>query len=253
LDYQVILLLVAAGIVGGAINAIAGGATLFTFPAMMATGLPPIVANASNALALAFGNGMGAWTEKAQLPPRDGRFMTLLAVAAIGGIAGALLLLATPEKTFTQIVPLLIGGATLIFAFSKHILAWLTARYQNGGDHQTLRNLLVAPASIYGGYFGAGLSVVLMAIFSATSNWELRPANAIKNTLSTMANFSAAAIFIWQGVISWPETLILLAAAFAGGIIGGKLMKILPKEVLRVIIIGMGCIMTCVYAWRYWL
>jgi uncharacterized protein len=171
-----ILLLLVAGFFGGVANAMAGGASLVTFPAMMAAGLAPIPANASNTLAVVFGNLMGAWAERHKLPEFDGVLITSCGVALVGGAAGALLLLITPETVFVLIVPALIGMATLIFAFSKTIQSW-TAQHQAAGATRLLTGL-VFPAALYGGYFGAGLGVILLAVLSATSNWELRTTNA---------------------------------------------------------------------------
>jgi uncharacterized protein len=251
LTFQTVALLLGAGLIGGMANAMAGGATLITFPAMMAAGLPPIVANASNALAVVFGNLMGAWTERSRLPPFSAAMALALASALVGGAAGAVMLLWTPEGLFVMIVPGLIGLATLVFAFSKSIQSFVSSRWKSGSEG--LRAALVLPAAVYGGYFGAGLGVVLMAVLSATSAWELRTSNALKNALSVIANAAAIVIFIVQGVISWPETLVMMAAAMAGGYLGGRALAIVSAATVRKAIIVIGILMTLIYAWRYWL
>ena len=240
-----------AGFVGGAANAIAGGATLVTFPAMLAAGLPPIVANASNAVAVSFGNLRGAWAERDKLPAftPDVWWSTLAAV--IGGFLGGVLLLATPETVFEMVVPALIGLATLVFAFSKQIQGLMARRF-GGAENGLLRASLVAPAALYGGYFGAGLGVVLMAVLSATSNWELRRANALKNVLGVLVNAAAIVFFVVRGVISWPETGVMLIAALAGGYAGGKVLGVVPATAVRSGIILIGGLMTVVYGVRYW-
>ena len=250
LTFQTVALLLAAGLIGGVANAMAGGATLITFPAMMAAGLPPVVANASNALAVVFGNVMGAWTERSRLPPFDKAMGFALVAALFGGATGAVLLLWTPESLFVLIVPALIGLATLVFAFSKPIQSFVSSRWTGGGEG--FRAALVLPTSVYGGYFGAGLGVVLMAVLSATSAWELRTSNALKNTLSVMANAAAIVIFIVQDVISWPETLVMMAAAMLGGFLGGKALGVVSSATVRKAIIIVGAVMTLIYAWRYW-
>lgn len=248
---QTILLLAGAGFLGGAANAMAGGATLITFPAMMASGLAAIPANASNAVAVSFGNLMGAWADRSQLPALGRGLAAVLVAAVIGGLLGGMLLLATPEHLFVKVVPLLIGAATLIFAFSKKIQAWFAAHVPaRHGDG--LQASLVLPAAVYGGYFGAGLGVVLLAVLSATSTWELRRTNAAKNLLSVLANFAAIAFFVVQGVVSWPHTLVMLCGALAGGFAGVRALRILPAARVRQVIIGIGTAMTVVYAWRYW-
>ena len=248
---QTILILFAAGFFGGLANSIAGGASLITFPALLAIGLPPIVANASNTFALLPANLLGAYGDRAKLPIRENGFRTGLLIALVGGTVGAVLLLVSSDRFFSLIVPALIGGATLIFAFGKRIQSWMAA-HLGGSDNPLLRNVLLFPTSIYGGYFGAGMGVMFMAAIGASSVYELRTANAYKNILGFVTNFSAAMIFIWQGVISWPETLVMLPAVAAGGFAGGRLIQVLPTQMVRTGIIIIGILMTVIYAYRYW-
>jgi uncharacterized protein len=224
---------------------------LVTFPAMMAAGLAPIPANASNTFAVVFGNIMGAWAERHKLPALDGVMVASCVAAVLGGATGALLLLITPETVFVLIVPALIGLATLIFAFSKTIQSW-TAKHQTGGGLQ-LRTGLVFPAALYGGYFGAGLGVILMAVLSATSKWELRTANAAKNLLGVLANAAAIVIFVFQNLISWPQTLVLMVACIGGGFVGAKALKVVSAATMRKAIIVIGTAMTLFYAWQFWI
>ncbi len=252
MDTQTILLLVGAGILGGAANAMAGGATLITFPAMMAAGLPPITANASNAASVIFGNLMGVASERKQLPAPDMGWYGDVLVAAIGGAVGGILLLATPDKFFQAAVPLLIGVATIIFAFSKAIQAKVKA-WLGGGEGCGLRRAMVFFATIYGGYFGAGLGVILMAAISATTALELRPANALKNLLSVLANLAAIVWFLLQHAISFPETGVMIVGCIAGGLIGGKLLKIIPSATVKKAVIVIGALMTVIYAAKYWM
>ena len=254
MTWQIALLLFSAGLLGGAINAVAGGATLFTFPAFMAAGLSPIAANASSSVALTPGHLTGVLSERAQLPPFDGKLWLHVAIAAIGGGAGAVLLLATPDKIFTALVPALIGIATLIFAFSKQLQS-LFRPAVSGRPHDSVaaRQLILAPTAVYGGYFGAGMGMMLMAVFSMTSDWAVRTANAVKNILGAAANWAAIGIFAVQGVIAWQETLVMLLGAVIGGFTGGKLLSIVPILWIRRFVIAMGVLMTAVYAYRYWL
>jgi uncharacterized protein len=251
--FETIIVLLIAGFFGGIANTMAGGASLFTFPALLFAGLPPIVANASNALAVTISNGVGVLSDLPKLPPRTSQFYLGFAVAIIGGALGGLLLMATPEKTFTASVPALIGLATLIFAFSKHIQKFFTATLGGSGDHIKLRLGLLMPATIYGGYFGAGLGVIILSVLSATSTWELRRVNAYKNALSTLANLSAIVFFLWFNLISWPETLTMMAGTLVGGFVGIKLTKVLDPTTVRTVIITCGVLMTAIYVYRYWL
>ena len=248
---QIILLLLGAGLLGGAANAMAGGATLITFPAMLATGLPPIVANASNAASVVFGNLMGVVSERKQLPTNDGSWTKDIAASIIGGALGGILLLATPDKYFQIAVPLLIGIATIIFAFSKPIQAFIKQSLGNN-DGGLLRAAMIFLACIYGGYFGAGLGVILMAVLSATTQLELRSANAVKNLFGVAANLAAIAWFLWQSVVSFPETGVMIVGCIAGGLVGGKLLQVIPATAVRKTVIIIGAVMTFIYAIKYW-
>ena len=251
MELQSILLLAGAGLLGGAINAVAGGATLFTFPALMAVGLSPIVANASSSIALTPGHLSGVLSERKQLPKFDAQLWQHVAIAIVGGAAGAVLLLATPDKVFTALVPALIGVATLIFAFSKKLQSLIPST-SGSHDKPALRQAILVPTAVYGGYFGAGMGVMLMGVFSMTSDWALRSANAVKNLMGSAANWAAIAIFVVQGVIAWPETLVMLLGAIIGGFAGGKLLSVVPVLWIRRFVIVMGTVMTIIYAWRYW-
>jgi hypothetical protein len=242
-------LLFGAGIAGGTANAIAGGATLLTFPAMLSVGLPPIVANASNSLAVLPGGLVAALAERRKLPGWSRSLALVLVSALLGGAAGGLLLMATPEELFAQLVPALIGLATLIFAFGGSIRRLL--RGHEGGSPR-LRAAFVFPATVYGGYFGAGLGVMLMAVMTVTGHEDLRTANALKNLCSTVANVTAVVFFVVNGLISWPESLVMLVGAATGGLLGGRLVAILPAPAVRAAIITIGTLMTIVYAWRTW-
>jgi uncharacterized protein len=250
---EIIVLLLVAGFLGGIANTMAGGASLFTFPALLFAGLPPIVANASNALAVTSSNFVGVLSDVSKLPARNAQFWAGLCVAVVGGGLGAILLLVTPEKTFTASVPLLIGLATLNFAFSKSIQKHLTNHLGGNDDHIKLRLGLLLPATVYGGYFGAGVGVIIMSVLSATSAWELRRVNAYKNGLSFLANAAAIIFFLWFNLISWHETLTMMIGTIAGGFTGVKLTKVLNPATVRTVIILAGISMTCVYVYRYWL
>lgn len=249
MDIWIIALLFGAGLLGGMANAIAGGATLITFPAMLAAGLPPIIANASNALAVLPGALMAAWADRGKLPGWSPAFAGVLIASLVGGAIGGALLMITSDAVFSALVPALIGFATLIFAFGKRLQQAVRGLAEG---HSGLRVGLVLPATIYGGYFGAGLGVMLMAVLSITGREELRTANAIKNVASTVANLTAVVVFVVQGLIAWPQTLVMLAGAAAGGYAGGKLIAVLPAPVVRTGIIAIGTAMTLIYAAREW-
>jgi uncharacterized membrane protein YfcA len=250
---EMMLLLGLAGLAGGAINAVAGGATFLTFPAMVAAGLPPTIANASSSVALTPGHFFGMLADRRQLPAFDGVFWLSLATIAAGAASGAALLYITSERQFAAIIPALIGVATLIFAFGRKARDWMNGMVLKPADKPAQRNALLVPAAIYVGYFGAGAGVVMMALFSLTSQWSVRTSNAVKNLYGAVGNWSAIAFFVYSDMIDWPATLPMLAGAVIGGLAGGKLLHFLPPHVLRGAVIAAGTLVTCLYMWKYWL
>jgi uncharacterized membrane protein YfcA len=251
-DLATVALLAGAGLVGGVANAIAGGATLITFPAMLASGIPPVIANASNAVAVTPGHFIAAIADRERIPTFDRRFLLLIVLSLLGAAIGAVLLLVTTDRTFILLVPLLVGAATLIFAFSRQIQAAISRR-SGGKPHSFLAEALIVPATIYGGYFGGGLGVMLLAILAVLGIRDVRAANVMKNMLATAVSAVTIAIFIWKGVVDWPHTLVMLVGAAAGGFLGGWLVRVLPPAAVRGTVITAGTVITLYYAWRYWL
>src|SRR5262245_9002276 len=254
MDAQGGLMLFGAGLAGGVVTAVVGGASLITFPALLAAGLPPIIANASNTVAMTPGNLMACLADLERRPPWDRSLVALLVVCVGGSVAGALLLLVTPEKAFTAVIPLLIGFATVLFAQSGRIRTWILSR-PRGPAHVARGSgaLWFVPVAIYGGYFGAGMSVMLLALLSVSRGDDLRATNVLKNLLSGLTGVVAVAVFVVKGMVAWPLTLAMMAGALLGGFLGGRLVRVLPTEVVRVIVIAAGVVLTLVYAWRYWL
>jgi uncharacterized protein len=252
-SFGMLTLLLVSGFLGGIANSMAGGASLFTFPALLAVGLPPIVANASNALAVTASNGVGFLSDLKKLPERDWGFWLSVGVAVLGGGLGAWFLLVTPEKTFVQTVPALIGFATLIFAFARPIQKFLSKLLGGGHDHPKLRQILLFPVAIYGGYFGAGAGVIILSALNATSSMELRSLNALKNLFAFLMNLTAIVFFIWFGLIAWSQTFVMMIGTVGGGFAGIRLTKVLPTSSVRFVITACGVLMTAIYVWRYWL
>ena len=218
---------------------------------MLAAGLPPVIANASNALAVTPGHFFAAFADRKQLPVISTSLCFTLIVAILGGAIGAIVLLVTPERLFVLFVPALIALATLVFVLGRTVQARLADVPE--GQSANTRLALMLPVTIYGGYFGAGLGVMLLAVLSITGRENIRAANALKNLLATATSLATIAIFIAQGAIRWPETLVMLAGAVGGGLLGGRLIAILSPAFVRAIVIAMGIAMTLFYAWRYWL
>ncbi len=248
----IILLLFLSGVAGGVINALAGGATLLTFPAMLAAGLPPITANASNAVAIVPGHLLAVLADRGKVLPLDAKLWSSVLVCLLGGAIGALLLLALPERLFVLPVPALIGIATLLFLFSPRIAAWAEARRGDAGPSRGLGLSVLGLSSIYGGFFGAGLGVILTAVLSIADPDDIRRVKALKNLLATSVSMAAVVIFIAERAVRWPETLTMLSGALVGGYLGGTLVRVLPAIVVRWFVIVTGAAMTIVYAVKYW-
>ncbi|WP_050385791.1 sulfite exporter TauE/SafE family protein [Bradyrhizobium pachyrhizi] len=253
MDIQTSLLLLAAGVAGGIINALAGGATLITFPAMLAADLPAVIANASNAVAISPGHLIAALADRGKLPPPTWRTISYVAVATVGGAVGAGVLLLLPERLFLLPVPALIAFATLLFGFAPQIQGWTVGREKAAALPSTgASGAILGLSCVYGGFFGAGLGVILTAVLSITEPNDIRAIKALKNLLATCVSLAATLIFILQGAVRWPETLAMLLGAMVGGFAGGFLIRILPAHIVRQFVIVAGALMTVVYAARYW-
>jgi hypothetical protein len=256
MDTATILLLAIAGFTGGIVTAIVGGSSLITFPALLAAGLPPQIAVASNTVALMPSNFVAAATDCRRLPAWRPEFYRVIGVSLLGSGVGALLLILTPERAFMALVPLLIGLATALFAFAGRIRAWI---FRHGDDAQLhsaradrLGLILLAPTAVYAGYFGAAVSVMLMAILSLGHSGDFRTVNVLKNLLSGLTGVVAVVIFVATGMVAWPHTLAMAAGALAGGYAGARLARVIPAKLVRRLIIVVGCTFTAIYARRHW-
>ncbi|MGE5469903.1 MAG: sulfite exporter TauE/SafE family protein [Bacteroidota bacterium] len=251
-------LLVAFGaFLAGGMNAIAGGGTFFSFPAMLAAGVPPVTANASNTVALWPASLSSAWAYRKEAM-RHGRWAILLmAVSIIGGLAGGLLLLTTSNAAFSVLIPWLLLVATSLFAFSgrvSRLVAWFKRRFgaesigePGGGIGGALFQLVVA---IYGGFFGAGMGILTLAALSIQGYEDMQELNALKN-LTSAVNYSIAAVtFLVAGAISWPHTLVALCTATIGGMAGAAVAKRMPAIWLRRLVIAVGATLTIVYFFK---
>jgi len=246
-----ILLLVAAGFAAGGMNALAGGGTFFSFPALLAIGLPPVTANATNAVALWPASLAGAWAARSSLRPLGPYLLPLLLAGLAGGLLGGLLLLAGGDDVFSLLIPWLLLLATALFAASPWLSRWLAARRKEETavpPHSPTSTAAHGLVSIYGGYFGAGMGILQLAAFSIEGHALVR-ANALKNLISAVIYSVASLTFIIAGRVSWYELLILLTGATLGGYAGGALSQKLPAAWLRVFVILVGTSMTVYYFW----
>ncbi|HBX54156.1 sulfite exporter TauE/SafE family protein [Pseudomonas sp. UBA2684] len=245
-----LLLLVLAGFAAGGMNALAGGGTFFSFPALLAAGLPPVTANATNAVALWPASLAGAWAARDSLRPLGGYLLPLLLAGLCGGLLGGLLLLAGGDDVFATLIPWLLLAATALFAASPWLSRWLAARRAEATHppHNKLSLGAHVAVSIYGGYFGAGMGILQLAAFSIEGH-PLARANALKNLISAVIYSVATATFVIAGRVSWYELIILLVGATLGGYTGGALGQRLPAHWLRALVILVGSGMTAYYFW----
>lgn len=256
MDVLTILMLLTAGAVGGALSGLVGGASLVTFPAMLAVGLPPLTAAASNLVAALPSNFAAAFVDRTNFPKVDRKFVVFITASLIGAGLGAVLLLVTPPRTFELLVPLLLGFATALFAMSRPIARWIRRRADARGQAPVKANpnsvVLMFPVSIYGGYFGAGVGVLALAVLSIGAEGDYRAANMTKNIVMGLNTLVASAVLVIQGAISWPPTLAMMAGNLIGGFLGGYLARVVPPAMMRMLIIGVGLLLTTAFAWHYW-
>ncbi|WP_282698132.1 sulfite exporter TauE/SafE family protein [Streptomyces sp. CC208A] len=237
----------AAGIGAGAINTIVGSGTLITFPVLLATGLPPITANVSNALGLVPGSLSGAIGYRRELRGQTRRVLRLGAAALVGGLAGAILLLALPSEAFDAIVPVLIGLALVLVLFQPRISAAVQRRRERTGgeahpDGGPALLVGLTLASMYGGYFGAAQGVLYLSLMGLLLHDDLQRINAVKNVLGALVNGVAAVFFLFVAEFDWTAVLLIAVGSTLGGQIGAKVGRRLKPAVLRGVIIAVGVV-----------
>ena len=241
-----VLLLAAAGLLAGTMNAVAGGGSFVTFPAMVFAGLPPVIANASSTVALFPGTLASSFAYRKDIQGVGGfRFALLAPISFAGGLAGAALLLATPERLFDAVIPWLLLLATLTFAFGAHAG---TALRRLVPVPRGALPVVQAVISIYGGYFGGAVGLMMMAAWSLlTANDDLKAMAPARVLLTSAANGAAVLWFIAAGAVRWPETLAMLAACVLGGYLGAHLTRVLPQHWVRRFVIVLTASITIVF------
>jgi uncharacterized membrane protein YfcA len=239
-------LLFAAAVAAGAINALAGGGSIFTFPALIAAGVPPLLANVTNTVALCPGYVGGALAQRRDLQGQGRRMAVLLPVAAAGGLAGALLLTRTSEKLFDSLVPVLVLAACALLAVQERVRALLQRRA--GSIPLSWSIVPVLLAAIYGGYFGAGLSVIFLAMIGLAIDDDLTRLNALKQAMGLATNIAAAAYFAVTAPVAWRAAAVMAAGALLGGAAGGKLAGHIRPATLRAIVIAIGLLLAAYFA-----
>lgn len=262
ISWQHAMLLIGASAVAGAINSVAGGGTLLTFPALTyGAQFAAIVANATSTVALWPGQLSSLWGYRTEIQQNARAILPLSILGLIGGIVGALLLLKTPSTVFDHIVPFLVLGATLIFMAQEPLARWQKARIaaathgdresdtatpaQEGGLRLTLPiALFLFGVAIYGGYFGAGIGILTLAAFGLMGMTNIHQMNGIKNIFTLGINGIAAALFIFKGLVDWKIAAIMAFGSIFGGYAGAGIARRIGQKNVRRIVIGIGFVLT---------
>jgi uncharacterized protein len=231
-----------AAVAAGLVNALAGGGTLISFPMLIALGISPVAANVTNAVALCPGFLGGAYAQRGDLRGQGHRLRTLIPAGIIGGIAGGVLLLYIDAQVFRVLVPFLILLAAGLLAVQDRIRHWIASRsaVATGETSANRAALPVGLAAVYGGYFGAGLSVIILAVLGLFIDDTLPRLNALKQCISLAVNAAAAVFFLFSGLVLWPLALVMAAGALIGGAAGGTIAGRINPAQLRWAIVTIG-------------
>lgn len=242
------LLIGLAAAAAGAVNAIAGGGTLITFPTLNALGVPAVAASITNTVALTPGYLGATWAQRKDLKGQVRRLWLLVPASIIGGVLGGLLLLKTGEKLFQSLVPFLILAASLLLAGQDPVRNWVKKRQ---GEHAAATEawaiLPVGLASVYGGYFGAGLSVIVLAVLGLALNDNLTRLNALKQAIAFSVNVAAAIFFLFSGQVVWSAAAVMAVGALVGGVLGGKMAGRIQPATLRRAVVTIGILVSILY------
>ena len=239
-----------AAIAAGAVNALAGGGTLITFPMLTFLGVPAVAANITNTVALCpgyFGGTLAQWND---LQGQKSRLCLIVPASIVGGVLGGFLLLQTGEKLFKELIPYLILLASGLLAIQDPVRKWLTRRLSDGHSDTRLEKLTWLPvglASVYGGYFGAGLSVIVLSALGLTLEDTLTRLNALKQAVAFSVNVAAAIFFLFSGQVVWSAALVMAIGALIGGTLGGKLAGQIKPSTLRWTVVGIGIVISIIY------
>jgi len=242
-----------AAIAAGAVNALAGGGTLISFPTLIAVGIPAVAANVTNTVALCPGYLGATLAQSSDLRRQRERLWLFLPAGAIGGVLGGVILLSTGERVFRTLVPFLILLAAGLIAVQEPVRAWVVRRAAQRGTAPASERWAALPvglAAIYGGYFGAGVSVIVLAVLGLTLDDSLTRLNALKQAIALSINIAAAIFFVFSGQVIWPVALVMAGGALIGGALGGRLAGRVKPATLRWIVVTIGVIVGIVYLLR---
>jgi uncharacterized membrane protein YfcA len=237
-------LLIGAGFAAGTVNALAGGGSLISFPALLGAGLGSVPANVTNTVALWPGYLGGALGGRADLGRIRRELAVLAGVSVAGAVGGAVLLLDTPHALFSVLVPWLILTGTLLFAVQPRVARWVRTRGNPTTGGGTGLRLGVFAASVYGAYFGAGLGVILLAVLGLFLPLPQHELNAAKNSLSLSVNTIALVAFALFGPVDWAAVPVMALASLAGGYAGSRAARRMPPALLRSLVVALGLLLT---------
>ena len=242
------VILIAAAFLGGALNSLAGGGTLVTFPALLFAGLNPIDANASSVVALFSGTFTGAWAYRRNiLAVAEFSVLGLFVLSLVGGLIGALLLLWTPATIFAALVPWLILFATIVFAVGNFAPVETIQRIQLGPRSALTALFIIA---IYGGYFGGGIGFLILAAFTLVGMRDINAMNGLKMGLVGVMTVTAILAFIVANVVRWPETLPMLVSSAVGSYMAAHWAQRLDQRLIKGFVVVLGAGLTIYFAWR---
>jgi uncharacterized protein len=247
------LLVGLAALAAGMVNALAGGGTLITFPMLTAVGLPAIVANVTSTVALCPGYFGATFAQSKDLKGQTHRLWFVVPAGVVGGLIGGILLLYTGEKVFHTLVPFLILLASGLLAVQDPVRKWLVSHAKQGSSttgHEPWVMLPVGLAAIYGGYFGAGVSVIILATLGLVLEDNLTRLNALKQAVAFSTNIAAAIFFVFSGRVVWPVAIVMAVGALLGGALGGRLAGRIKPATLRWMVVGIGVVVAVIYLVR---
>lgn len=237
---------------GGAMNAVAGGGSFITFPSLIFSGVPPVPANATNTVALWTGLIFSSGAFRQHLNVRRRVLIALMAVSLAGGSIGAVLLIRTPAHTFMRLIPWLMLAATLLFILGRRLLPAnrRPENYETGSGHLVAASLVQFLIAIYGGYFGGGMGIVILAMLTALGMADIHAMNALKTILSGATNGVAVIVFIAAHAVFWPQALVMIVGAAAGGYFGARYSLRLAQKYVRGFVMLTGSGMTIYFFLR---
>ncbi|MFC7343016.1 sulfite exporter TauE/SafE family protein [Saccharopolyspora griseoalba] len=230
-------LIVVVGFLSGAVNAVAGGGSLLVFPALLATGMPPLVANVTNSVAQGPGFVGAAVSQRDDLRGNRRRLWTTSAAAVVGSAIGCVLLMVLPSEVFDAVVPALVGLSAVLMAFQPTIRKWLGAPAEGAPDRTLVLTIGIFLASIYGGYFGGARSVILIAILVLAATDSMRRLNALKSWLGMIGSAATLVVYALIAPVDWLSVAMLVPTTLLGGFAGGKLAQVLPATFLRYLVV----------------